>query len=206
MYRCEAATINGFVQQLAVCYLGRGYFFYVAGAIPAGVAPESVDEKLVKKYDIDISKWARYRRRQAGISGIQYIRFDRFFLLLSTEGAHKFFTEEGKIWDVRRRPIRFAGYSIAYRSGRDGKGHPSVRIDGAEYGLLKRKILAEAFNRSSGSVLAHFGFRDFAAYAPVVKQFRQLLRGVNRIRKQAALEEIPLSVIPRHRKTVRPFG
>jgi hypothetical protein len=33
-YRCEATSVAGFIQQLAVAYVGRGYFFYVAGVIP----------------------------------------------------------------------------------------------------------------------------------------------------------------------------
>src|SRR5437870_4201373 len=33
-YRCEAATIAGFIQQLAVGCIARGYWFYVAGYIP----------------------------------------------------------------------------------------------------------------------------------------------------------------------------
>ena len=32
-YRCEALTVSGFVQQLAVSYIANGYYFYVAGEI-----------------------------------------------------------------------------------------------------------------------------------------------------------------------------
>ena len=39
-YRCVATSVAGFVQQLAVCYIGRGYYFYVRGGIPAHKDPE----------------------------------------------------------------------------------------------------------------------------------------------------------------------
>ena len=50
MYRCEATTVGGFVQQLAVQYVTHGYWFYVLGRIPAGKDPSSVDAKLVDRY------------------------------------------------------------------------------------------------------------------------------------------------------------
>ena len=33
-YRCEVVSVEGFIQQLAVAYVSRGYFFYVTGRIP----------------------------------------------------------------------------------------------------------------------------------------------------------------------------
>ena len=33
-YRCAATSVGGFIQQLAVSYVGRGYWFYVTGVIP----------------------------------------------------------------------------------------------------------------------------------------------------------------------------
>ena len=33
-YRYEATSVAGFIQQLAVCYVGRGYWFYVTGTVP----------------------------------------------------------------------------------------------------------------------------------------------------------------------------
>jgi len=35
-YRCEATTIEGFVQQLAVSYIANGYWFCVTGLIRNG--------------------------------------------------------------------------------------------------------------------------------------------------------------------------
>jgi hypothetical protein len=73
---------------------------------------------------------------------------DAWAVLLANEGMHKFFDEEREIRDVRREPIRFAGYSVSFRKGKDGKCHPSVRIEPVEYRLLKCQFLRMALNGS----------------------------------------------------------
>src|SRR4051812_20068756 len=101
-YRCEAVTVEGFIQQLAVAYVARGYFFYVTGHIPERKAANRVDEKLVERYHIDLSRWARARRKRAGRANVQYLRHKDFFVLLATHGEHPFFEEEGpNVHDVR---------------------------------------------------------------------------------------------------------
>jgi hypothetical protein len=65
-YRCEATSVAGFVQQLAVSYIGRGYFFYVRGEIPEKKDPRIVDEHIIEKYGIAIGKTARARRKASG--------------------------------------------------------------------------------------------------------------------------------------------
>jgi len=78
LYRCVATSVDGFVQQVAVAYLARGYWFYVAGRIPPGKDPEDVDPKLIARYGIAVSQKERCRRKRAGLSNMQYIRHERF--------------------------------------------------------------------------------------------------------------------------------
>ena len=109
-YRCEATSVEGFVQQVAVQYLRHGYWFYVAGSVPAGKDPRSVDCKLIAKYGITASSKERTRRKRAGLANLHYIRHDRFFLLMGTHGRHRFFDDEaGQIHDARHRPIKYGG-------------------------------------------------------------------------------------------------
>jgi hypothetical protein len=106
----EATSIAGFVQQLAVSYVGRGYFFYVTGAIPPHKDPAAVDAKLCDRYGVTLSKWARARRKAAGRAAHGYLRFGRFFVLLASHGESPFFTDEGKlVRDCRKTPIRLQG-------------------------------------------------------------------------------------------------
>src|SRR5438309_6595978 len=116
-YRCEAVTVAGFIQQLAVGCMARGYWFYVTGCIPQHKDARAVDAKLIEHYGIDCSKWVRWRRKERGLGNVQYLRFRRFFVLLATEGRHEFFVREGKIQDVRRKPIQCFGYSVGCYRG-----------------------------------------------------------------------------------------
>lgn len=200
-YRCEATSVQGFVQQVAVSYVANGYFFYVAGCIPPHKDPKHVDAKIIERYDIAISKWARARKKQNGVANLQYIRFERFFLIMATHGQHRFFEEEGEgVRDVRRFPIKFAGYSISFRGG-----HASVRIEPVEYRTMKAYFVDQAVHRIPDKLTLELARLPFVPYAPVRDQLRALLRAVNRARRTAGFEAVPRSCISRKRDVVRPF-
>jgi hypothetical protein len=201
MYRCVATSVEGFVQQVAVSYVGHGYWFYVTGSIPSHKDPATVDRKLIDKYGIERSKWDRARRKRAGLANMQYIRHERFFLLLATSGPHSFFVEEGSnVQDARRVPIRFAGYSISYRGG-----HPSVRIAREVYSTLKAYLLEQATRSSADALGRTLSGVPFERYAPVRRQLLNLVRAINRQRKTAGLSEIPVDCLRLRRRVVRPF-
>jgi len=205
VYCCEATSIEGFIQQLAVSYVARGYWFYVAGSVPEGKDLHGVDEKLIRKYGINISKWTRARRKRLGLASVQYIRFERFFVLLANKGEHPFFLEEPFIRDIRRFPIRFAGYSVSFRQGRDGSWHPAVRIDAVEFKWLKKLFLERAVSESSELIGDQISRLPFEPYAPVRNQYWELLRCINRRRKVAGLRPVEAEVVRVRRCSVRPF-
>ncbi len=201
IYRCEAKSLIGFVQQLAVAYLANGYWLYVTGKIPDRKDPDEVDRKLIEKYGIDISKWARARRKRLGHANLQYIRHDRFFVILATHGEHTFFEEEAKsIRNATRVPIKYRGYSISYRGG-----HSHVRIERGEYNRLKAYLLDLALRRSREKLENEFSKLHFEPYAPVRNQLFQIFRAVNRARKVAGYQKIDKSCIRTKRQIVRPF-
>ena len=101
-YRCVATSVAGFVQQQAVAYVANGYWFYVTGRVPDHKDPATVDVKIIRQYGIAISKWTRTRRKRAGQANVQYLRYDRFFVILATHGTHPFFAAEaGRLRDIR---------------------------------------------------------------------------------------------------------
>src|SRR5579883_2013375 len=169
-YRCVATTAAGFVQQLAVSYLKNRYWFYVPGEVPEGKDPRAVDEKLVEKYEVGLSKWAKARRKRKGEAKVQYLRYERTFLLLATAGKHPFFEEEaGNILDARERAIPFRGYSVGYKGG-----HPHVRIGTARYEGLKREFVESALRLSAEELADRFHALPFEPYGPVKHQLRKL--------------------------------
>jgi hypothetical protein len=206
MYRCHAKSVEGFVQQLAVSYIGHGYWFYVTGMIPAGKDAEAVDRKLVARYGIDISKWARARRKRGECANVHYLRHGNFFILIATYGQHAFFEGEPNFRDVRRDPIRFHGYSIGYRKGADGLFHPSVRIHIETYRAMKAHFLNMATHRSVEALSREFRSIPFAPYAPIRRQVLNILRAANRERKGAGLEPVPTAALRLRRKPRKVFA
>ena len=143
-YQCVACSIEGLIQQLAISYLRHGYWWYVTGIIPDRKLPEEVDHNILTKYGIR-KDW-RYvaHNKQRGIANLQYIRCERFYVILATRGLHEFKQREAKrIRDARKCPLLvprvmassdsrfprapdsgtgrqnrvFDGYAISYRRG-----------------------------------------------------------------------------------------
>ena len=213
-YRAEVISVEGFLQQIACCYLRYGYWFFVAGRVPAGKNPQAVDEKLIRKYGIDVSESTRTRRKRAGRANLQYLRHERFFVILATKGVHPFFELEGQtIRDIRRRPLCYAGYSISYRRGgltrkgaTDPNWHAHVRLDRQQYLNLRAEFSEWAPRASTAELARAFSTLPVAPYAPVRRQLLLLLLAVNRIRTAAGKPPIPAEVLPLRRRVVRPFG
>jgi hypothetical protein len=212
-YRCVATSLEGFIQQLAVAYIAHGYFFYVTGFVPEGKDPEAVDQKLLDKYGVRLSKFARYRRKSLGQASIQYLRFERFFILIATHGKHLFFMDdkdggEGeRIKDVRRTPIRFAGYSVSCRrkSGDGSNMVAHVRMEQTSYLEVRDTLVDLAVKRSSSWLEYQFRNFPFEPYAPVRRQMVSIFSRVNRVRREAGLEVLPSSCLRLKRRAARPF-
>lgn len=219
-YRCQTTSEIGFVQLLACNYIPHGYWFYVTGHIPAEKDPPDVDAKLLRKYRIDVSRATRCRRKGAGRANVHYVRHGRFFVLLATHGKHRFFADEaGSIRDVREIPIQFAGYSIGCKRGEylhvadgkrvpkaDGRYRSRVQVSRPVY-LDWRAYFAELAESASVQRLAfelyHFPYEP---YAPVRKQLLEIVRVVNRVRKQKGRAPLDAKrVIRFRRQIVRPF-
>ncbi len=207
-YRCVATSVAGFVQQLAVCYVARGYYFYVTGRIPERKDPARIDAKLIAQYNLAVSKWTRARRRRGGQASVQYLRYDRFFVIIATHGEHPFFRAEGgQIHDFRRRPLHFMGYAIGCRRARGGgKWHASVRIQREACAELKMNFARLAVHRSVEELGHELRAIPYEPYAPVRDQLRGLLRAANHRRHAAGLELIPREALRLRRGPVKPFG
>ncbi len=197
-----ASSLEGFIQQLAVSYVVHGYWFYVTGVVPDGKDPTDVDRKLLDRYQIDISKWARGRRKKNGDANLQYIRHRRLFVLLATHGRHPFFELEARsIRDIRHVSIKHGGYSVSYRGG-----HAHVRIEQGEYNRLKAYLLDLAKHRRAETLCELFARLPYEPYAPIRRQLLNLLRAVNRSRRESGFSQIPTGVLRLRRLIVKPFG
>jgi hypothetical protein len=198
--------VEGFVQQLAVAYITHGYWFYVVGEIPEGKDLAAVDAKLIEKYGIAITKWARCRRKKQGLANVQYLRHQRFFLLLVTKGRHQLFERErASLRDVRRVPIKFAGYSIGCRKGRDGRWHASVRVVREHHAGVKALLVEVGLRRGQEAVAREFARLQYQPFAPVRRQMLEALRAVNRARRTAGMGVVTADCLLLRRRIRSPF-
>jgi hypothetical protein len=201
IYRYEAASVEGFMQQLAVSYLPNGYLFYVMGYIPEGKDPQNTDKRILEKYGIATSKFTRYRRKGTGRANLHYLRYGRTFLILATHGEHPLFeSEEANLRDARRVPIKFQGYAVSYRAGRT-----CVRIERERFKGLRAYFEGIAAKRTIDDLVGEFRALPFEPYAPVRVQLFGLLRLVNKRRQLASLAPLPQSAVRARRRIVTVF-
>jgi hypothetical protein len=207
-YRCVATSVAGFIQQLAVAYVARGYYFYVSGLIPEHKDPAETDQKIIARYGIAVSKWTRARQKKAGLANVQYLRYGRFFIILATHGQQPFFDAEARqLRDIRVYPLHCLGYAIGCRPGRhDGTFHASVRIEQNLYRELKARFEGLAVHRSVEDLCRGLRSITFEPYAPVRDQLRGLLRAINRQRRAAGCEPVPTTALRNWRSPIKPFA
>lgn len=215
-YKWEATSLEGFIQQLAVGYVARGYFFYVTGSVPRRISAAEHDRRLIAKFDVAKSKWSRYRRKlRIGPDGrplanVQYLRHRDYWVLLATAGHHRFFSEhqtqmdpqqqmKRQYRDVREAPITYGGYSVSWRD------RTSVRIGPRAYSDLKAHFLHLAVKETKNSLEQEFSRAPFEPYGGVTRQMFAILRAVNRIRRTAGLPLVPRLSVRVKRQVVKPF-
>jgi hypothetical protein len=230
-YRCEATSVEGFIQQLACNYLPHGYWFWMSGIVPAKKDPRSIDENLMAKYGISLSRQQRARRKAAGLANIHYLRYERFWIMVASHGKHKWFAEHIRVAvdaetgeetieplfkDVRKAPIMIGGHSISYKQGFvrrrgvtpqiiDQGWHSRVQISREGYTELKAYFLDLALRRSSESLGRELFNLPYEPYAPVRQQLLNLLRLINKARHAAGMDRVPSEVLRYRRRIVRPF-
>lgn len=224
-YEYIATSRTGFVQQVACSYVCKGYRFYVSGKVPEGVDPREIDEKLLTKYDIRKTDAQRYyNKHELKRANIQYIRFERDWLMLATPGKHIWKAIEAKnMADCSRgEPIKFQGYSIYWKDGLyrphrckenpdgepelDDKKRVRVQICRTAFRELKAEFHGLATKRSAEWLATKIFNVPYEPYAPVRQQMIEILNAVNRRRKTSGIKTLlDTKCIRTHRKIVLPF-
>lgn len=223
-YRYVASSRVGFIQQVACSYVSNGYRFHVSGEVPARMEPEKLDEKLLSKYSIRKTDAQRYYAKSIGRANIQYIRFERDYLMLATKGEHIWNAcEAGNIKDCSRgEPIQFFGYSIYWKDGRyrpycckrdregpaekDDKKRVRVQISRERFRELKAEFVTQATRRRAAWLATKLFYVPYEPYAPIRQQMLEIVHAINRKRKDAGMKDfIDVNAIRKRRAIVKPF-
>lgn len=207
--RYVAASARDFVRQLATCYLPRGYWFYVFGLVREGKDPRVVDRKVVAKYGIGSSAQSRRCREPASTAHIQYLRFDRAFILLATDGHHPLLDDQrDNVCDARCVPIRFRGYLVGgQRCRASGKRTPNteptgsckwrvhVQIEPELYRCIVAYFLAVATRRSADQLADDLRALPYEPYSGVRGQLEDILQLINGVRGLVAMPPLDHGVL-----------
>ena len=113
-YPCRASSIEGLVQQVAVSYLRQGYTNFITGRIPERSDVEKIDKSIITRYGLN-KDW-RYRAglKAIDVANVEYIRFERFYVILATKGEHLFYEREGeRVRSCVRNPHRAEKYPFS---------------------------------------------------------------------------------------------
>lgn len=103
-YQHACVSVAGFIQQLAVSYVAKGYWFYVCGVVPERKDPAKTDRKIMAQYGVGISKWARARKKKAGQANLHYLRHERFWVVIATPGKARSSLLRGREFGTSARP------------------------------------------------------------------------------------------------------
>lgn len=206
MYRCEARSVHGFIQQLACGYVQHGHLFYNACVVSKGRDLQAVDRRMIERYSLDLSRATRSRMRKAGLATVHYLRHGRFFALLAyKQGESPFFADE-PFKDIRKEPLVYGGYCVSLRPGVDRKFHPCVWIEPRRAEALSHKFVERlALTASSEQLLQEFLALPYVRYAPVRRQISKIFRVTNERRRRAGLAPVPADALRVRRQVVRPF-
>lgn len=213
--------------------LRHGYYFYVQGCVPSGKSPSTIDSNLLTKFDVVQSEWTRARRKELGLANLQYLRFGVHWIMLATHGKHHWFDEHQKevlnpktgkmeiknlFRDVRELPIQIHGYSIYLKHGdfkkksspgeapvRDDRWHARVLISRERYKELRAYFLDIACHRSVEGLAAELNALPYEPYKPVWRQLRKLVRLMNKKRKAAGYDSVPMAAVRWRRTIVKAF-
>ena len=210
-YRSEMISKEAFIRQLVTGYLHHGFWWYVTGTIPSKKNPQRVDQNIVSKYEIDLSRREQAYRKQQGFAAVRYLRHDRFFMILATKGRHAFKAgHAGQLRDIRKDRLLYGGYAVRYAQAglkrssewkhpgmaeRDPKRRGHVRIEQKIYRELRAYFLELAMHRSADKLRSEFWNVPFDAYQPVQWQLHTIRRVVNELRGKAGFELVPADCI-----------
>jgi len=225
-----ATSKEGFIQQIVSGWVRNGYYFYVHGEVREGKNPKHLDEKFLFQYPIAMSAGKRYSRKRRGLINVAYLRHERNWIMLATQGRHGGEreysdwrrSEGGNVRNCRRgQPIQFYGYSISYVPGgyilnrdksnadgpaeRDYKLRVRVQISRDAMAELKAKLVANARRRQPEWFAKEFWNVPFEPYAPIRQQLLEILRQVNATRSAAGMRKLSPEIIRYRREPVKVF-
>jgi hypothetical protein len=168
----EVASSAELIRRLTRYYLKEGYWYFVTGHIPEHKSIEKADITLSTKYETTLSKWQRHRRKARGLANVQYLRYERDFILIATDGDHPLFFQDRTVRDARKHPIEIWYYWIRVRSPR----RYEVIVAPWAYHVVKEKVIRLATEGRVDAVIEQLQSLRWINYPGVNRQKRKMIQ------------------------------
>ncbi|MBV6425128.1 MAG: hypothetical protein NAOJABEB_02942 [Steroidobacteraceae bacterium] len=160
---------------------GHGYVLVCPLAVPSKKRNKirEIDAKLQKKYNTEISKDARYRRKKAGLANCAYIRWDLYAVVMMTAGDLPERDEGDRFFNLVDRPYTFrVGDMIEIKIGpaRSGKKFTAY-LSKQSYREIKAVLRDHAEHRRIEQVIKYYErLQGLPAFSGIITQVAELRR------------------------------
>ncbi|MGU8412089.1 hypothetical protein ACV3M7_13945 [Clostridium perfringens] len=167
-----------FMLQQIVYLVSKGYIYYSVGEIPLNKASKarSIDQKIIDKYNMDLSKHQRARRKQKKLTNFYYLRWKNQFVILHTKGN----VDESVIIDDEFFNIQehSKGDKFKLTIGKElivnivlKNGKPTVVLDKSTYKDIKTELDELVKNKQIGKLYKRFSMlNSIPAWSGIVEQ------------------------------------
>lgn len=182
-YLCK--DLNGFMQ-LITYLVSRGYYYHCVIILPEKKRDkfDSIDKKLIDKYDADKSKYQRSRQKIKKKANFYYLRLEKLAILLHTEGDLNEYSLDDNFKDIRKKNSKltlpfseFLKLDVILVKEKDDKIKTTVKMSPDMYNRVKDSLLDAILSKKIGIVYKEFNkLYGLPGYAELIKQEQSLLK------------------------------
>ena len=203
------ASWQGLLQQLA-WLLSRGYWYHHVTYLPERKRDrwERIDQKLIKKYGCDKTKWQRARLKKKGVANFYYLRWENVAVLMHTSGD----IPSDIVYDDTFRNIMAKGKKnrlkvqisplVGFEFYLDDKGI-TVKLDKQTYAGIKDHLETVVATKNVAKIVHEYNkLNGFPAFRGIVRQKIELAKF---ILNRAGHHQIRLSPQDLRIITYKPF-
>ena len=181
MHKYICQSWQGLIQ-MVVFLVSRGYHHYCLTVFPVVKKDKwmAIDAKLIARYQTDLSKWQRARRKKDGKANYYYLRWNEIAIILHTAGSSDIDTAGDMFCDIRQKAMVISVSALVSFSIRphivNGKNHIEVKLTKETYTGIKNNLHEIAKTNNAWKVSAELKkLNGFPCYSQIIRQKRQLV-------------------------------
>jgi len=191
--------------------VSQGYWYFSQFKYPEKKKEKwlLIDKKIIRKYQTDISKDQRYRRKKKGQANYRFFRFENQCILLKTEGEK--LPEDDEKWTKleKRNAIKVCIGEIILEIKNINKKY-SVKVSKKDLKNIKTSIKSKLEKKLINQALYEFEkFNNLPNYTFLKKQKQELIRffietckkrlkkeQIKKIKDKLKIKEVALRKLP----------